>query len=178
MASRALRSEVRLGSWAPPDGRQNVKITFSITLESTRTPEAICWDIFDFEQWSSFEGYGPVPAIRKATGKASQSSIIGTEVYVENMDGSQHVETIESFEAYTSLVMRISDFSSPLRYLATHFIERWDLSQRPATYRVTRTFELYPRNALAFPLLWIVSRFLSKAVEIHTRHVANPRVLT
>lgn len=149
-------------------------ITFSITVESTVTPEAICENLFDVAQWTSFHGYGPVPGIVKATTKAPGNPIVGTVIDVENRDGSRHIETIESFDPGISLVMRISDFTPPLRNLATHFIERWDFSMGDVTYRIKRTFELYPKSALTSPLLWLLSRFLQKAVKIHTYQLANP----
>jgi hypothetical protein len=150
-------------------------ITFSVTAETILPPEQICDGMFDVEKWSSFTGYGPLPGIRQVTMLSPENSRVGTEFHVENTDGSRHKETVLSFDPGRCIVMKMADFSPPLRHLATHFIERWDFAALHPEYRITRTFELFPKNALAAVPLWLIARLLKKAVARHTHQLANPK---
>ncbi len=149
-------------------------ITFSVSAQSSLSPEEICEGIFDVDKWSSFTGYGPLPGIKKVTMESPENSIIGTEFHVENTDGSKHRETILSFDPGKCLVMKMSGFAPPLKHMATHFIERWEFAGAHPSYQITRTFELYPKNALASFPLWLISRLLKRAVARHTHQIANP----
>jgi len=148
-------------------------ITFSVSADTAISPEQICEGIFDVDRWSCFAGYGPLPGIRRATMKSPPNSVVGTEFYVENTDGSKHMERVELFEPGKCLVMKMSDFTPPLKHLATHFIERWEFAGSHPKYGITRTFELYPKNALASVLLWLIARLLKLAVAKHTHQIAE-----
>lgn len=148
-------------------------IRFSMAVESARTPEAICRDVLNVATWSSFKGHGPIPGITRATSTVPEGGVVGTEIQVENTDGSSHRETVVRYVPGGCLVMRIDGFRSPLRHLATHFVERWDFSGAGPGCQVRRTFELHPKSRLtAFPL-WIISRFLRAAVRQHTAEVVG-----
>ncbi len=152
----------------------NNMISFTISVDSLISPAQICEGIFDVEKWSDFTGYGPLPGIKQVIMKSHGNSIIGTEFFVENTDGSKHKESVQSFDPGKCLVMKMSDFTPPLKNLATHFIERWDFADEDQKYRMTRTFELYPKNALATIPLWLISWLLKKAVARHTHQITNP----
>jgi hypothetical protein len=150
-------------------------ITFTITANSSISPEQICEGIFDVDQWVSFVGYGPLPGIRKVTKESPLTTPVGTIFYVENTDGSKHKETVQSFNPGKQIIMRMDDFSQPLCSLVTHFVERWDFADTHPDCRITRIFELYPKNIFASVPVWLISRLLKKAVENHTKQLANPK---
>lgn len=150
-------------------------ITFTVAADSLISPEQICEEIFDVDRWSCFKGYVPLPGIAKVTMKSPANSIVGTEFYVENTDGSKHKETVQSFNAGKCLIIKMSDFTSPIKNIATHFIERWDFVDTTSGYRINRTLELYQKNAFASLPLWLISRLLKKAVARHTHQIANPK---
>ncbi|AFY91685.1 SRPBCC family protein [Chamaesiphon minutus] len=150
-------------------------ITFTVAADSSISPEQICKEIFDVDRWSSFKGYGVLPGIAKVTMKSPANSIVGTEFYVENTDGSKHKETVQSFNVGKCLIIKMSDFTSPIKNIATHFIERWDFENTNSGYRVHRTFELHPKNAFASLPLWLISWLIKQAVAVHTRQIANPK---
>jgi hypothetical protein len=150
-------------------------ITFTVSADSSISPEQICEEIFNVDRWSGFKGYGPLPGIAKVTMKSPANSIVGTEFYVENTDGSKHKETVQSLSAGNYLIMKISDFTAPVKNIATHFIERWDFTDTNSGYRINRTLELYPKNAFAALPLWLISWLLKKAIARHTHQIANPK---
>jgi hypothetical protein len=150
-------------------------ITFTVGADSSISPEQICKEIFDVDRWSDFKGYGFLPGIAKVTMKSPANSIVGTEFYVENTDGSKHKETVQSFNPGKCLIMKMSYFTFPVKNIATHFIERWDFANTNSGYRINRTFELYPKNAFASLPLWLISRLLKQAVARHTHQIANPK---
>jgi hypothetical protein len=150
-------------------------ITFSITVASTVSPEKICEGILDVNSWTSFEGYGPLPGIRKVTKESPLNTLIGTIFYVENTDGSKHREIISDFIHSRSITMKMDSFAPPLSNLATHFVERWEFSDSHPTCRITRKFELYPKSRLSTIPLWIISRLLKKAVVRHTYQITKQK---
>lgn len=118
-------------------------------------------------------GYGPIPGIARATINVEKCPIVGKRIFVENTDGSKHVETIISYVPQERLVMRIAEFTSPLRNLATHFIECWDFSGIHPQYQIVRKFELYPKSNWTVPPLWMISRILKVAVAKHTEQLTD-----
>jgi hypothetical protein len=150
-------------------------ITFTVAADSSISPEQICKEIFDVDRWSSFKGYGVLPGISKVIMRSPTNSIVGTEFYVENTDGSKHKETVQSFNTGKCLIMKMSDFTSPIKNITTHFIERWDFADTTSGYRINRTLELYPKNAFASLPLCLISWLLKKAVARHTHQIANPK---
>jgi hypothetical protein len=128
------------------------------------TPEQLFHEILQMENWESFQGYGPIPRIRIASFNPLTEQIVGSKIKVENLDGSTHVETIVVWDSYNFIQMELQEFSKPLSYLATHFIERWKLSGNS----VTRSMELHSKSLLARPVLWIISFFMMQALKKHT----------
>jgi len=143
-------------------------INLSVAFETSLSPDDSIREILDVEKWITFKGYGPIPGVASAKSVASEGSIIGTKIFVENTDGSKHIETITSYVPQQSLEMHISNFTSPMQILATHFVERWEFYGNSTPYFVTRTFQLYPKSKLTFIPLWIISWFLKVAIARHT----------
>ncbi len=150
-------------------------IAFSIRASCSLPPEQICKAFFDADSWSSFVGYGPLPGVKRAVKEAPHDAKVGTIFYVENTDGSTHKETVEAYDPGKRIAIRMDCFSPPLRSMATHFTECWEFAESDAGCQLIRTFELHPTNKLSTVPLWIISRLLKKAVEIHTSHVTNPK---
>jgi len=151
-----------------------MKIIFSVTEESSIDAKAICEGIFDVENWTSFEGYGPLPGVKQATMISPQGNRVGTVFSVENIDGSSHKEIVEAYSPEIALTLRMYDFSPPLSRLSTHFVEKWDFGSIQTKRQIRREFELYPKSFIWYFPLWLISLLLRRAVSKHTRMIANP----
>ncbi len=151
-----------------------MKITFSVTEESSVDAEEICEGIFDVENWTSFEGYGPLPGVNRATMTLPDGNRVGTVFSVENLDGSSHKEIVEACDPEVALTLRMYDFSPPLSRIATHIVEKWDFGRIRTKRQIRREFELYPKSFFWFFPLWVISLLLRRAVSRHTRMIANP----
>jgi hypothetical protein len=149
-------------------------ITLTVTTITPLSPQAICEEIFDVSNWMSFVGYGPIPGITQARIIHSSESKVGMCFSVINTDGSSHQETVIEYVADKKLTFRMDSFSVPLNKLASHFIEKWEFEVGESTTRIERTFELYPRNLLGVIPLWIVSKFLKKAIQLHNELLSDP----
>ena len=151
-------------------------------------PEAIAAQILDLAQWTSFQGYGPIPGIRSATFALRTEGVVGTQISVVNRDGSAHIEEITEWEPNSRLALRMHSFTPPVSLLATHFIETWTFAPEPRTNSgasaslgareatrtlATRSFELHPRSIFARPILWLISFFLKAAIQKHTQKIAS-----
>jgi hypothetical protein len=117
------------------------------------TPKDIAQQILDLTKWPEFQGCGPIPGIKAAEFEIQTPGIVGTRIRVTNTDGSSHVEEIVQWEPECQLRLRMHEFSAPLARLATEFVETWDLQPVGHETNVTRSFELYPKSIVAWPLL-------------------------
>lgn len=150
-------------------------IEFSLTALLPLSPEEIASRIADVEQWSEFDGYGIVPGIRSARYERRTDAMEGSRVRVENRDGSRHVEEIVHWELPHRIVMRLAEFSPPLRWLAEQFQEEWRFEGRAEGTWVRRTFTLHPRGGASWGVLWIISHFLRRAILRHLRELGSGR---
>ena len=148
-------------------------IAFSVEFESSRPAKALCDAIFDVTQWSTFEGYGPLPGIAEAEIIQAGVTQVGTKFREKNRDGSHHEETVIDFVAGHAITLRMDNFPVPVRHIASHFIERWAFEARGNMTSVTRTFELHPRNLFGSVVLRIVAIIFRRAVENHSRRLAR-----
>lgn len=148
-------------------------IKFSVNVETSLSPGELFDEFFRVENWHSFKGYGPVPGIHEVEMVGVAGSKIGTKFKVLNTDGSSHEETVVEFEANKNLVMKMDTFSKPLNRLASHFVEKWHVEVQGVKTHVERSFELYPKNLAGEVVLRIISLFLKRAVDIHTRQLGN-----
>ena len=148
-------------------------ITFSRSRFLLRTPEAIADEIADLSRWPAFAGYGPLPGIATAAYEERTDGMVGTRIRVENTDGSTHLETVEVWQPPERVVLRLHDFTSPVRRLASHFEEAWHFERETAGTLVTREVAMYPRSALTRPLLWLISFLMRRAIGRHLEQIAN-----
>ncbi|MEQ8785300.1 MAG: SRPBCC family protein [Pirellulaceae bacterium] len=147
-------------------------IQFSCRQTLDLSPEEIAEQILDLDRWPEFTGYGPLPGIKSAAFEVRTPAVVGTRIRVKNLDGSSHVEEIAEWAPENRLRMHMSQFSPPLSRLAESFDETWEFTRRDGRTRVVRSFQLHAKSALARPLLWLIARFLKRAIARHLRQMA------
>ena len=148
-------------------------IKFSVRLFSKTVPVKLFERVLDLDNWQTFSGFGPIPAIEKAEFENDQGTILGRRIAVTNSDGSTHMEEVRSWEPPEFIEMELKDFSPPLSTLATHFRERWLFEAVAKGTVVVRSFELYPKHWFTRPVLWLTGQFLKHAVEKHTQQIMS-----
>lgn len=149
-------------------------IAFRCEARLPQTPEEIAGQILDLARWPEFAGYGPLPGIKSAEFVVQILEVVGTRVRVTNRDGSTHVEEVVEWHPDRRVRLRMGEFSAPLSRLATEFVETWEFERGGNETVVIRTFELSARSVAAWPLLWLISRLLRRAVARHLRQMTNP----
>ncbi len=82
--------------------------------ETGLSAEAFFAKILDVETWPSFRGWGPIPGIRAARYRTRTPEGVGSQIEVENLDGSSHVEEVIEWRPGRSVVLRMSCFSPPM----------------------------------------------------------------
>ncbi|REK18337.1 MAG: SRPBCC family protein [Planctomycetota bacterium] len=142
-------------------------ITFSCTSTLDLPPQAIVERILDMSNWPEFQGYGMLPGIKHAEFEVRTPELVGTRIRVENTDGSRHVEQIVAWQPGERLTLHLQEFSPPVSRLAERFEETWEFDVRDSTTHVTRAFRVHPKSALTWPMMWLVSRMLKKAIDKH-----------
>ena len=147
-------------------------IEFRCVERLPQSPEQICDEIADLERWPSFRGFGPLPGVESASWERRTESMVDSVVRVKNLDGSRHAETILEWSRGRRIVMRMDDFSPPLRSLAERFEESWDFHAEPGETIAVRQFRLHPRGRVAWLALYPISLLLRAAVARHMREIA------
>jgi hypothetical protein len=127
------------------------------------------------EEWPSFTGYGPLPGIRQAQFQERTDQILGSVISVINTDGSTHIEEVIAWRPGVGMQLKMHQFSKPLSRLASHFLETWELEATLDETRVDRHFALYPTSLLTWPLLWMISRLLRRAVARHLQTMLHKK---
>ena len=148
-------------------------ITFACVETLSLTPEDIARQILDLTNWLDFHGYGPIPGIKVAEFEVQTPGMVGSRIRVTNTDGSTHVEEIVEWEPDRRLRLHMHDFSIPLSCLASEFVETWEFQSVGNHTRVTRAFQLHAKSILAWPVLWMISFFLQRAIARQLRHMKN-----
>jgi hypothetical protein len=146
-------------------------IQFDCTATLRGAPAEIAKQILDLARWPDFTGFGPLPGIRSASFEVRTPGVVGTRIQVVNRDGSKHVEEIVVWDPSHAVQLRMSDFSMPVARLATHFDETWRFTPQGAMTHVVREFSLHPKCGRSKFMLWIVSKFLRRAVDRHFRRM-------
>ena len=146
-------------------------ITFACHETLTLAPEDVARQILDLTKWPDFHGYGPMPGIKAAEFEIKTPDIVGSRIRVRNQDGSSHVEEIVEWQPTQRIRLRLKEFSRPLSRLATWFVETWDFERVGNETKVTRSFELNAKSILAWPVLWMISFMLKKAIARHLREM-------
>ena len=136
------------------------------------SPE-ICQEILDTERWSEFKGYSILPGIKSAQFEVKTPQIIGSRIKVQNNDGSSHIEEIIEWDVSNRIALRFQEFDSPLRNLATHFIETWEFRKSSDGTEASRIMTMYPKGVLGWLMLIPISRLMKKAFEENFRQTNN-----
>ncbi len=148
-------------------------ITFCCEQIVDMAPEAIARQILDLNRWPDFRGFGPIPGIRLAALDFQTPETVGSRIRVTNTDGSTHVEEIVEWQTDHRLRLHMKDFSAPLSHLATGIDETWDFERIGDQTKITRSLRLHAKYSLAWPLLWVISLLLKKAIVRHLRAIRN-----
>ncbi len=148
-------------------------ITFTCDETLPLPSDDIARQILDLTKWPEFQGFGPIPGIRAAEFEIQTPGIVGTRIRVTNTDGSSHIEEIVQWEPDRRLRLRMHEFSAPLSRLATEFMETWEFQPVGSETHLTRLFELHPRSIVAWPLLWVISFLLRRAIARHLRQMIS-----
>ena len=71
------------------------------------------------------------------------------------------------------LRLLMHEFTAPLSWLATNFVETWDFQRTGNATKVSRSFQLHAKSILAWPFLWMISILLRRAIARHVRQMMN-----
>jgi hypothetical protein len=148
-------------------------ISFSCEDTLSISAEEIVQQILDLENWTDFQGFAFLPGIRAAEFESRTPEVVGTRIRVKNTDGSTHVEEIVEWHPGRRLTLHFRNFSPPVSRLATRFEETWDFEPIRGGTKVVRSFRLFAKSFLTWPLLWLISILLKKAIA---RHLAQMRM--
>ena len=148
-------------------------IKFSCTDTLALAPADIAGRILDLANWIDFKGYAVLPGIRVAEYEARTPGVVASRIRVTNTDGSSHVEEIMEWQPDQRIRLEMTEFSPPLSRLTTGFEESWVFERIDNATRVTRSFEMHPKSAVARPVLWIISLLLRRAIDRHLRQMRD-----
>ena len=140
-------------------------IEVKIVGYSNQTSQEACSALLDMERWPEFEGYSILPGIESAKIEKQMPGMVGTRIRVKNLDGSSHVEEIVEWDDTSQVALRFQEFDSPLKTLASHFVERWQFRNSERGLEITRTINMYPMNIFAWVMLMPISVLMKKALE-------------
>jgi hypothetical protein len=146
-------------------------ISFSCQETLPLAPEDIAHQILDLANWTDFHGYGPVPGTKVAEFEIQTPYVVGSRIRVTNRDGSRHVEEVVEWRPDHRLRLHMKEFSAPLSRLAAGFEETWEFERAEGETRVTRSFQLHAKSALARLLLRMIAFFLKRAIAQHLRQI-------
>ena len=146
-------------------------ITFACNETLTLAPEDVARHILDLTKWPDFHGYGPLPGIKAAEFEVKTPDIVGSRIRVTNLDGSSHIEEIIEWQPTQRIRLQMKEFSLPLSRLATWFVETWDFERVGNETKVTRSFEMNAKSLLAWPVLWVISFMLKRAIARNLRQM-------
>jgi len=130
-----------------------------------KSSQEICTEFLNIERWSDFKGYSILPGIEKAHFEIQTPKVVGTRIKVHNTDGSSHTEEIIEWDPSHRIALRFQEFNSPLKNLASHFIEAWEFRKLPDGMEVSRKMAMYPRNLFGWLMLIPISRLMKKSFE-------------
>ena len=83
------------------------------------------------------------------------------------------LQEIVEWEPDRRLRLRMHEFSVPLSRLATGFVETWEFQPVGSETKIIRSFKLYAKSILAWPLLWAISLFLRRAIARQLRQMKS-----
>lgn len=130
-----------------------------------RSPQEISAEILDTERWPEFTGYAFLPGIEQACFETKTPEVVGSRIRVCNTDGSSHLEEIIQWDIPNCIALQFQEFESPLRNLATHFVEVWTFRETAGGTKVTRSMTMYPKSIAGWLMLIPISKLMKKAFE-------------
>jgi hypothetical protein len=130
-----------------------------------RSPQEICAEILDTSRWPEFTGYAFLPGIEEAHFEIQTPEVIGSRIKVRNTDGSTHIEEIVEWNLPSRLALKFQTFESPVKHLATHFLEVWTFRETAGGTEVTRSMTMYPKGIAGWLMLIPISKLMKKAFE-------------
>jgi hypothetical protein len=148
-------------------------ITFACTELLSLTADDIAREILDVTKWPDFHGYGPKPGIKAAVFEVRTPDIVGSRIRVMNQDRSSHLEEIVEWQPPVRVRLHMKEFSAPLSRLATRIEETWNFELVGIDTKVTRSFEINAKSRLAWPVLWMVSFLLKRAIARHLQEMGT-----
>jgi hypothetical protein len=149
-------------------------IEIKIVGRVQKSAAEICAEILDTARWAEFEGYSILPGIKSARFAVRTPELVGSRIEVRNTDGSAHVEEIIEWDSARGIGLRFEEFDSPLKHLATHFIERWEFRTVAEGTEATRRMTMYPKGIIGWLMLMPISRLMKKAFEKNLRQAGGP----
>lgn len=146
---------------------------FRTISQTPAVPDTVFAYIIDLANWSSFAGWGPLPGIVEASLPAGETMRLGARVQVRNTDGSTHHEVVTAFDPGRAYAVRMEP-TPPATWLMDRIEEEVELAPVPSGTRVTRTFRVWPRSALTYPLVWVIAHvMLRRAIHRHDRETGE-----
>jgi hypothetical protein len=131
-----------------------------------KTSAEICSLFQETERWSEFKGYSILPGVKSASFITRTPEMVGSLIQVQNTDGTSHIEEIIEWDVQRRVALRMQGFGTPLKHIATHFIETWEFSPAPGGTHVTRAMRFYPSGLLGWLALLPISYLMKKAFAV------------
>lgn len=129
------------------------QMVFSIATDLETLPKA-------------FQGYGPIPGIKRAWMQEGNGLYDGGIRLVETTDGVVTEEKIHIYIRPWRLQYLISGFAYPFSLLATGAVSDWAFTQKSdGTTRITWRTTFEARSPLAYPLVYFITRFFFARVQ-------------
>jgi hypothetical protein len=140
-------------------------IEIKVVRDIQKSSREICSEFLNTERWSEFTGYSILPGIKNAHFEIRTPTLVGSRIKVQNTDGSSHIEEIIEWDVTNKVAMKFQEFDSPLKYLASHFIETWSFRKSNNGTEVTRSMAMVPKGIFGWLMLVPISRLMKKAFE-------------
>lgn len=143
-----------------------MRLTLTTERRIAAAPEAVFALALDSERFPAlFEGYGPIPGLRRITPLAP--SAVGSLRSVESRDGSKMMERITVLDSPHRHAYVLSGLRPPLAWLARegHADWRFEAENVDGTQitQVTWRYEFELTHVLAWPLAWPLLRGFMRA---------------
>lgn len=140
-----------------------IKTNFRTKMSSKEIGEYI----LDTNQWSKFRGYAIIPGIKKAIFEIRTNEIVGSKIRVISDDNSSYIEEIIEWDIFNRIALKFTDFSPPLKYLASHFIETIEFQVVSDETKISRMITMYPKGILGWLILTPISKLMKRALIKH-----------
>ncbi len=146
-------------------------IEIRVNGHARESSQEICTALLDMARWSEFKGYSFLPGVARADFESKTPEVVGSRIRVQNTDGSGHVEEIIAWDTNNGVALKFQDFTSPLKHLASHFIEAWVFRPAATGTNISRSMAMYPKGPLGWLVLFPISRLMKRALELNSRQL-------